>query len=866
MTRAAHIFVFIVAYVGCILQPHAAAGDMSKTNPAFDSTHLVAANAGGRPYTTHRVHNLGQLHLTVTNWGVFGNPYGMLTDPLTGSRTPGATFPSDDNLEYLSYGALWVGAIVPTVHGDDTLVTTGYTLTEFYPSDYSGGGDIITMSADKNSKYYNEHAVSSQEFHCTYSDTLTDPAYVPLDAWVLQRHHPLNIRVRQDSYLWAYEYAEDFVIMQYWITNIGLDVLHELRVGILIHPEVRHLYKTAKGQNNMVGYLETYPSIANTGVEVPIRTAWWADNDGDPYHKTSWNEFSVRSAMGIRFVGLGNTQGDSSSAPEYSFNWWTEGLGCVWGPQRKPGDRSINGCYAFPIGDRQKYRYMANQEIDYHQYLAHEEMKGWIPPEEKDVTSWPPCDFSDGDVVSFLLSTGPYELQPGDSIPLGIAVVAGDFFHRDPSNTNNLNSQGAEWYKNLDFSALANNSQQADLTYDNPGVDTDGDGYRGKYFTVNCREIDTCFEDYCFYFPDTFYCFDEWCFTDYVSCDTIYYAGDGIPDMKGPPPPPSPQITVHTEPNTIRIRWDGREIEHFYDPFALCEDFEGYNVYGGIGDNPNNMTLMASWDVINFDRYRFVPNARPSPWVLDGRPLTLNQIAAQHNPSVDPFKYDNKLFPYQDDDGNLFYFRPHGGNRGNEYLEGGNILTNPIQYVRTDSLWDESGMSWEYFGHYECTIDNLLPSQPYYFGVTAFDAGVAAGGIESLESSVQANMQLAYPSYSPEYVEEHRLKVSVYPNPYRSDAGYREMRYEDPNREGFKERTRRIHFVNLPPECTIKIFSLDGDLIRELHHPTSRFSDTPSHTAWDLITRNTQSVTSGIYLYSVESAWGTQIGKIVIIK
>ncbi len=77
---------------------------------------------------------------------------------------------------------------------------------------------------------------------------------------------------------------------------------------------------------------------------------------------------------------------------------------------------------------------------------------------------------------------------------------------------------------------------------------------------------------------------------------------------------------------------------------------------------------------------------------------------------------------------------------------------------------------------------------------------------------------------------------------------------------------RRIHFVNLPPKATIKIFSLDGDLIRELHHPESRFSDTPSHTAWDLITRNTQAITSGIYLYSIESDWGNQVGKIVIIK
>jgi len=135
-----------------------------------------------------------------------------------------------------------------------------------------------------------------------------------------------------------------------------------------------------------------------------------------------------------------------------------------------------------------------------------------------------------------------------------------------------------------------------------------------------------------------------------------------------------------------------------------------------------------------------------------------------------------------------------------------------------------------------------------------------------LESNLWSNMELAYPSYSPDYVAAKRMKVSVYPNPYKIDAGYRERRFEDPNREGFKERTRRIHFVNLPPKATIKIYSLDGDLIREIHHPESRFSDTPSHTAWDLITRNTQAVTSGIYLYSVESDWGTQIGKIVIIK
>ena len=43
-------------------------------------------------------------------------------------------------------------------------------------------------------------------------------------------------------------------------------------------------------------------------------------------------------------------------------------------------------------------------------------------------------------------------------------------------------------------------------------------------------------------------------------------------------------------------------------------------------------------------------------------------------------------------------------------------------------------------------------------------------------------------------------------------------------------------------------------------------SDYSSRAAWDLITRNTQAVTSGIYLYTIDSPIGTQAGKIVIVK
>ena len=79
-------------------------------------------------------------------------------------------------------------------------------------------------------------------------------------------------------------------------------------------------------------------------------------------------------------------------------------------------------------------------------------------------------------------------------------------------------------------------------------------------------------------------------------------------------------------------------------------------------------------------------------------------------------------------------------------------------------------------------------------------------------------------------------------------------------------RTRRIHFANLPPKCTISIYSLDGDLVREIFHDKNISDPNAAHDAWDLITRNTQLVVSGLYYWTVETESGeTQLGKLVII-
>jgi hypothetical protein len=178
------------------------------------------------------------------------------------------------------------------------------------------------------------------------------------------------------------------------------------------------------------------------------------------------------------------------------------------------------------------------------------------------------------------------------------------------------------------------------------------------------------------------------------------------------------------------------------------------------------------------------------------------------------------------------------------------------------------------YGVYEMTIDNLNAAIPLWFSVTAFDHGDYKRNLEPLESSPQPNAEFAFPVYSSDVVVDSGLKVHVYPNPYKiafADAfggttNYYAQGYEAYGQPVMNERERRIWFANLPDTATIRIYSLDGDLIREIHHPDPFLTRYSSIVGWDLISRNTQAVVSGIYIWRVDSRLGSQIGKIVIIK
>jgi hypothetical protein len=82
---------------------------------------------------------------------------------------------------------------------------------------------------------------------------------------------------------------------------------------------------------------------------------------------------------------------------------------------------------------------------------------------------------------------------------------------------------------------------------------------------------------------------------------------------------------------------------------------------------------------------------------------------------------------------------------------------------------------------------------------------------------------------------------------------------------------RRLKFINLPAECTIRVFNLNGELVRTIiHHATTEdglvVNDAGGDEWWDLLSENRQLVASGVYIFHVQSDVGEQVGKFVVVR
>ncbi len=111
-------------------------------------------------------------------------------------------------------------------------------------------------------------------------------------------------------------------------------------------------------------------------------------------------------------------------------------------------------------------------------------------------------------------------------------------------------------------------------------------------------------------------------------------------------------------------------------------------------------------------------------------------------------------------------------------------------------------------------------------------------------------------------------RVRVVPNPYVAANRFEPQSAFDQGRG-----PRVIRFINLPPQATVRIFTVSGRLVRTLemnegmNDPMTPAALLNGTITWDLQTNDNLSVAYGVYVYHVEAPGvGETTGTFAIIK
>ena len=130
----------------------------------------------------------------------------------------------------------------------------------------------------------------------------------------------------------------------------------------------------------------------------------------------------------------------------------------------------------------------------------------------------------------------------------------------------------------------------------------------------------------------------------------------------------------------------------------------------------------------------------------------------------------------------------------------------------------------------------------YFYAITAIDSS----GIES--GMTNRNAKGLVTARQPAL---NTLNVSVFPNPFRLVSGLPTAGEES-----------SIVFTNLPARCTIRIYTVSGELVRTLEHDNRNSGE----EVWNQLSDSRQKTAAGIYFYTVESEVGNAKGTLLLIK
>ncbi len=506
-------------------------------------------------------HDVGNLGLTVTNYGVLGEGYNNPDQPSCMYKLY-ANNPREQ-VEHMSFGGLWIGGRGgPSggVHVSTAIVDGVFEAGEegFEFTNTASEGDTIQIrSSIVTSPYFDPQAVSHQDFVAQFTDINTR---VPGTDFEIPNHTPLGLSIKLESYAWNFPYTEAFVILNYTLSNISDQPIEDVYAGIWADASVGNMNYTSIYEPG--GGWTWYDNL--NGYDIDYDMAYQYDVDGD--------DGFAESYFGMRYLGSSLPQEQVDS---YYDQWvWSANLN-----QNFPD-------YVMPVDDNERYEVLRGRHVG--KYF-NAPTAGGYPTDPEEENSW-----------MLFLSAGPLgDLEPGESLKVVFSVVTGLWATKDANDNVNRRAN------------LRLNSEWAQIAYN--GEDVDGDGKLDPNEDINGNgELDEGEDEYRpeldlngngHWDPGEEVFGDEDGHLD-IREDVYRNPLKGIEAGNGeidrfilPSPPPSPNLLVVPGRGKITLYWDNVS-EEYEDPITREKDFEGFRIYSApkTANSEADYSLLAQFD------------------------------------------------------------------------------------------------------------------------------------------------------------------------------------------------------------------------------------------------------------------------------
>lgn len=394
--------------------------------------------------------NVGNIGLTVSNFGIYGNGLSNLT---AANRQPSCEYPLGSGIEHIFVGGLWIGGfqkenataknlvgpLVSTAAVDASSLSSGRNAGFEYTNSFES--KVVERSTSLDSRFYNPDAISHQDFVMDFTDS--NKTYA--NGEEIADHTPLGVVVHEETYAWNFPFADFFVIMNYTIKNVTNKYLDSVYVGLWTDAVVRNT--KINTTTNSAFYSHGGDAYNDT-----LKIAYEYDADGDGPLTDSYVGFLYLGStptIDDRFV----VQGDTLSST--NFNAWTH-------------NNTTDPNFFAPTNDLDRYKKMQGYFGGSNRYG---EGKGIEPTALKTPSN-----------RSLMITHGNFKnIAPGDSINVVYAIVCAKKYGNDPAISDTW-EQRKNLYSNADWALRAyfGNDKNRNGVIDN-GEDLFGDGQIHRY-------------------------------------------------------------------------------------------------------------------------------------------------------------------------------------------------------------------------------------------------------------------------------------------------------------------------------------------------------------------------------------------------